>query len=747
MAKTILSLQNLSKYYTSPSSVVVGLDHVNLNFSEGEFVAVTGESGSGKSTLAHILGGILPYENGEMLLCGKPTSHYDGTDWEHYRRDSVSFISQSYGILPGATVSANVSAALRLSGMNRAESVKRAEEILRRVDLWELRSRRAAKLSSGQKQRLSIARALAKPSSVLIADEPTGNLDSENSARVVRLLAEAAKERLVLIITHDYAEVADLVTRHITLQDGKVVMDAHIRDEIPAGESPAAAAPSAPARETAQKRNDRKLGAFIAGFQMRTRPVWCVIMALFFTLTAFSVFVFLGTFLSSLDDTSTRIYDPKAFFNGDPRRIVVMRQDGAAFTDEDYRAVMSVSHVSEAEKYGYLADFICGYREKVDYFTEHKLVPINPNAMDPEYYDKPYLSFPDGVEEPAAKTLPMVAGRADLLTAGRLPERFDEIVAVGGKERLGEKIDLYLRQTRRWGVSYFHIEATVVGVTDYGEGIYLSDLVGRSVSSMLLLSSDSSFFEGGKLLGIDYDLPANTFLAQEYSYAEGLLIGRTAGDYATLTRIGNHDSTLASYIQVPPDIYDRFVIGGNCNQVSLTISDYAYTDRVLNALHQQGYLALSPFREGSTKIDGDLAAERLETLLVSLAALVAILALQLVILRAMFGMENEGYRLLNNIGLTCRIAKRSVLWQVLIFTVLGQAVGFAGILLCRRMGIRRILDMTKFLQAKDVLLLSLVHLAASLLASLWIMHALKVNVYPFTEREDDLKEDGEEAEA
>ena len=138
----VLKLEDLSKYYTTSSSVVMGLTNINLSFSVGEFVAITGESGSGKSTLAHVLGGILPYEAGELYVYGKPTSHYDAADWECYRRDMVGFISQNYGILAGNTVSENVESALRFSGMDADEARIKADEILKEVELTELKTRR-----------------------------------------------------------------------------------------------------------------------------------------------------------------------------------------------------------------------------------------------------------------------------------------------------------------------------------------------------------------------------------------------------------------------------------------------------------------------------------------------------------------------------------------------------------------------------------------------------------------------------
>ena len=344
MHEPLLTLQNVYKYYTGNQSVVMGLNHVDLTFYQGEFVAVTGESGSGKSTLAQVICGVLPYESGEMLLAGKPTSHYDSADWERYRREKISYISQNYGILPGSTVLSNVTSALRIAGLPQEAAEEKARELLEMVELWDLKNRRAGKLSSGQKQRLSIARALAKPAPILVADEPTGNLDPENSAKVIQLLSQAAKERLVILITHDFQEAKAYATRRIQLQDGQVTADAPVQ---PAQNCP----------ETAViPRKTSNLSLFTARLQMAGRWVWSSLVLLFFTLTAFGVFAFLGTLIVNLDDTPTRIYDKSAFVNGDKTRIVVQRSDLGAMTEADWSAILGVKHAVALERGGYVTD-------------------------------------------------------------------------------------------------------------------------------------------------------------------------------------------------------------------------------------------------------------------------------------------------------------------------------------------------------------------------------------------------------
>lgn len=766
MAKELLRLENLSKYYTSTQSVVMGLNNINVSFERGEFVAITGESGSGKSTLASVIGGMLPYESGELFLDGSPTSHFDGADYERYRRDHISFISQNYGILIGCTVMENVVSALRLSGMEQETAVCKAEEILQEVELWEMRGRRAAKLSSGQKQRLSIARALAKPAPILIADEPTGNLDPENSAKIIELLAKAAKDRLVILITHEFEEAADQVTRHIVIQDGQISMDASLRPF------------TAPESEVSSKRagEGKPLSPYISRLQLGGRPVWSSLVLLFFSLTAFAVFAFLGTFVVALDDTNTRIYDSSAFLNGDKTRIVVAKLDSSPMTTEDYEKLLQVEYVKQLEPYGYLTDIHYAYQDGVDYKTYYQRV-------DSGTWDDPDLSMKENISilptAPFMKSVPLLAGGQTFLTAGRLPENMYEVVLSGAEDQIGQVIAVYIRDDKNWGYGVLlRFDMTIVGVTNQGMGLYFHGDMGRmfttSVMGNAITGSDNWLNQYQYMLAPNEELADDQWRCSEIAYGKFKSMGNKTMllldlNTENLIEVLNGENALEAFVrkqfieefneqgilpyhtqlynkfaEVSPQTFETLMWKKNSDQVSLNIEDYAYTDRVLESVQGMGYLAVSPFKESSTQKDPELAAERMQTLTVCGAALLAVVLLQVVVLRALFGTQTESYRLFRNIGLTCKTANYSILWQVLLFTLGGQLVGFAGILICRACRVARIVELMRYLPAVYILLLSGVHLVASLIAGYWIIHALDRQVYPLAGRQTDLALESEE---
>lgn len=219
-----LQLKNIGKIYVSEGTVAVGIRNVNLSFERGEFVAITGASGSGKSTLLNVISGMDTYEEGELLIEGKPTSHYIQSDWEEYREKYISFIFQDYNIIDSFTVLQNVELAL-MDIRNPLERRRRAVELLKRVGLESHLKQKGSRLSGGQKQRCVIARALAKDSPIILADEPTGNLDAQSSKEIVELLREVSKDKLLIVVTHNYDEVKDHATRHVRVFDGAIESD------------------------------------------------------------------------------------------------------------------------------------------------------------------------------------------------------------------------------------------------------------------------------------------------------------------------------------------------------------------------------------------------------------------------------------------------------------------------------------------------------------------------------------------
>ena len=221
----MLVLKNIVKDYSAGDARVEALRGVNLEFGDSEFAAILGPSGCGKTTLLNIIGGLDRYTSGDLVIRGKSTKQFTERDWDTYRNHSVGFVFQSYNLIPHQTVLSNVELALTLSGVSREERRRRAAEALEKVGLGDQLKKKPNQLSGGQMQRVAIARALVNNPEVLLADEPTGALDSETSIQVMEILRQVAKDRLVIMVTHN-PELADqYATRIIRLLDGKIVSD------------------------------------------------------------------------------------------------------------------------------------------------------------------------------------------------------------------------------------------------------------------------------------------------------------------------------------------------------------------------------------------------------------------------------------------------------------------------------------------------------------------------------------------
>ncbi len=221
----MLKLQNIKKDYITGDTAVHALKGVSIEFRKSEFVSILGHSGCGKTTLLNIIGGLDRYTDGDLFINGKSTKTYKDRDWDNYRNHSVGFIFQSYNLIPHQTVLSNVELALTLSGVSKQERRKRAEDALKKVGLGDQLGKKPNQMSGGQMQRVAIARALVNDPEILLADEPTGALDSETSVQIMELLKEISKDRLVIMVTHNPELAKQYSTRIVKLLDGNITDD------------------------------------------------------------------------------------------------------------------------------------------------------------------------------------------------------------------------------------------------------------------------------------------------------------------------------------------------------------------------------------------------------------------------------------------------------------------------------------------------------------------------------------------
>lgn len=221
----MLELNDIKKDYVSGSTTVSALKVINLRFRDCEFVSILGQSGCGKTTMLNIIGGLDKYTSGDLKINGVSTKNYKDRDWDFYRNNSIGFVFQSYNLIPHQTVLSNVELALTLSGVSKAERKKRAIEALEKVGLGEQIHKKPNQMSGGQMQRVAIARALVNNPDILLADEPTGALDTETSIQIMELLKEISKDRLIIMVTHNPELAKDYSTRIVRLLDGVITDD------------------------------------------------------------------------------------------------------------------------------------------------------------------------------------------------------------------------------------------------------------------------------------------------------------------------------------------------------------------------------------------------------------------------------------------------------------------------------------------------------------------------------------------
>lgn len=331
----MLNLRNVSKFYYNKGIIASGFTKINLELKMGEFIVITGESGSGKSTLLNVISGLDSYEEGEMYINGKETSHYTEKDFEEYRRKYIANIFQSFNLINSYTVYQNVELVLLLNGYKKREVKKKILDIIDEVGLTKFKNTKVSKLSGGQKQRVAIARAMVKDTPIIVADEPTGNLDSESAREVLAILKRVAKDKLVVMVTHNIEQVEEYATRIIKMHDGRIIEN----NEIKKIEN-----------ETKVKESRYKNLTLFNKYRLGIRNTFNIfskfaLLFLVFFFMSTALIAEYGAFRSAEEEIEEGGLDSMILRDISKERILIKKEDKTAFTNEDFLKIEAMHNV------------------------------------------------------------------------------------------------------------------------------------------------------------------------------------------------------------------------------------------------------------------------------------------------------------------------------------------------------------------------------------------------------------------
>lgn len=497
MQQVRIKLQNISKYYYSETAVTQALQGINLEFRMGEFVAITGESGSGKSTLLRIISGMDTFDDGELYVDGQPTFQYDEDDWEEYRRTKIGFVFQDYSLIGHYTAKENIVSALLIMGVPEKEAGDKAIHYLERVGLSAQRDQRASKLSSGQKQRLSIARALAKDTDIIVADEPTGNLDSETGAQIVKLLRDLSQDHLVIMVTHNYEQVEKYVTRKVRLHDGSLILDvsenmdtnqksevsenmdtdqksdvsgntdtdqklevsenmdteqkSEMSENVDNNEKTSAGKKS---ESNEERLRDHTIGRIFVRMNAVRQPEKIALFMGFFLAAAIVSFLFIGQLLINADDIYTKEYSATSFARKDDKRISLRRKDQKFMTKKDIDRLTKMKHVVSVDQYDIVNDINYYFEEGKDYRQEYGYNRMS-TSNEGWLYDSQNVEY---VKKDQYMRSSSCLKKSDL-AKGSLPKKIDEVVLYDrGKYKVGDTITFFYTSDVLWSSTENYIQ-------------------------------------------------------------------------------------------------------------------------------------------------------------------------------------------------------------------------------------------------------------------------------------------------
>lgn len=586
----MLELKNVSKFYYKKGIVSSGISKVSLKFDMGEFIAITGESGSGKSTLLNVISGLDTYEEGEMYVNGEETSHYNEEDYEEYRKKYIGNIFQSFNLVNSYTVYQNVELVLLINGETRRSVKHKVIDILKKVDLYKYRHTKVSKLSGGMKQRVSIARCLAKDTPIIIADEPTGNLDSKNAKSVLKLLYEISKYKLVIVVTHNFEQISEYATRRITMHDGSVIEDMKLKDK----------------NEVKEVNTSKfKKTKVISNLRLGIRNTFNIVPK-FLLLTfvyAFVLISIVGVYSAFLElESANNTYN--SFFNETDanKRVIVKKKDNSSFTNEEINKLKSISNVEKVITNDYVYDYSMSLIDYENIFLDSNFMKLE------EFKGK--------------------------LKYGRMPLNDNEIIVSGSKENyyiedMGSEL---INKEVSINSGSDEIKVKIVGVSVFEKynwmvTSYVSDKIYNYVENKVeqvygttkVFISDNSQIEYPNIKTSDILSEGQVYISENYSYncksyncmkdslnikfsnmytnKEISLSNVKVYNKNNFKKIFGSEYDDMDTIYLSNNDYDKLYKNNNIYQVSLFVKDVRNIDKTMNELNDYVSFSLNNVKQ------------------------------------------------------------------------------------------------------------------------------------------------------
>ena len=715
----MLKLKNVSKFYYNKGIIASGFTKVNLELKIGEFVVITGESGSGKSTLLNVISGLDSYEEGEMYINGNETSHYTEKDFEDYRRKYIANIFQSFNLINSYTVYQNVELVMLLNGYKKHKVKKKILDIIDQVGLTKFKNTKVSKLSGGQKQRVAIARAMVKDTPIIVADEPTGNLDSKSANEVIEILKKVAKDKLVVIVTHNIEQVEQYATKIIKMNDGKIIENTEIKkitDE--------------PKPQESEYNNISIFNKYRLGvrntFNIATK--FLLLFAVFFFMSSAILAEYSGFQMS--EETVEEGYSI-AFRDLSQNRILINKKDKTSFTSEDYDKIKLLSNV--------------------DYIVE-----------DDVFLDSSVSIIRDGVNFYGNMLdINNLKGNVDI---GRMPENDDEIVLKISKDHfyVNERINEVLNNTfsilKSAGRDSFSDEKIkdliIVGIKytedtfDYDCKFYVSKNVlselrstmNKNYSTMKIFLNNryelynvepNENVERGKAF-VDDELkynfknykilnkPLNIYVSNIYYDAElDLSISNTytKSNFRRLTGLDKYDNN-RNTIFVNVDDYNS-LYNKPSYQSSVFVKDVKMIDETLQELENLG---VTPKKVTDFKMNEEEIYKRIIKIIKVIVTIVLIIVLFFIsylIIKIILKSRNIYYTTLRMLGATYKNVKRILDIELFVNSTLAYSVLMLFIYLVKSniIKLEYIAKLSEYLSVREYVLMYVILIAISKLIS------------------------------